>query len=132
MAIALALSEDSVRLGSQADALALLLCDRFTLKSGYRFHFSEVQFGSKVGVVRVEVIMLKPLALAVAVSASAPLAAYVAYALGEHTRSAADIPYDWQSLNRKSPRYSPLDRKRLDGLVRKVAEETNIGGTCCH
>ena len=74
-----------------------------------------------VGVVRVEVIMLKPLALAVAVSASAPLAAYVAYALGEHTRSATDLPYDWQSLNRKSPRYSPLDRKRLDGLVRKVA-----------
>ena len=65
--------------------------------------------------------MLKPLALAVAVFASAPLAAYVGYALGEHTRSATDIPYDWQSLNRKSPRYSPLDRKRLDGLVRKVA-----------
>jgi hypothetical protein len=57
-----------------------------------------------VGVVRVEVIMLKPLALAFAVFASAPLAAYFAYALGEHTRSAADIPYDWQSLNRKSPR----------------------------
>ena len=65
--------------------------------------------------------MLKPLALAVAVFASAPLAAYVGYALGEHTRSATDLPYDWQSLNRKSPRYSPLDRKRLDGLVRKVA-----------
>ena len=76
--------------------------------------------------------MLKPLALAVAVFASAPLAAYVAYAVGEHTRSAADIPYDWQTLNRKSPRYSPLDRKRLDGLVREVAGQTNIGETAGH
>jgi hypothetical protein len=76
--------------------------------------------------------MLKPLGLAVAVFVSVPLAAYVAYALGEHTRSAADIPYDWQTLNRKSPRSSPLDRKRLDGLVREVAGETNIGGNCCH
>jgi hypothetical protein len=75
--------------------------------------------------------MLKPLGLAVAVFASAPLAAYVVYALGEHTRSASDVPYDWQTLNRKNPRYSPLDRKHLDGLVREVKGETNIRGTCC-
>lgn len=75
--------------------------------------------------------MLKPLALVVAVFAAAPLAVYVAYALGEHTMSAADIPYDWQTLNRNSQRYSPMDRKRLDRLAREVAGETNRGGTCC-